>query len=78
MQIMVLPFWTIVFRDWTTLYAINESKPDVASSQNIRGGLVRSCNEVDLCDDTLTCSKKKLAYTGKQTPHMLLLQPNDR
>jgi hypothetical protein len=37
---IVLPFLTIDFKAWMTLYAMKESRPEVASSQNIKGGLV--------------------------------------
>ena len=41
-QRMVLPRLTMDFRAYITLCAIKESKPEVASSQNIKGGLVSS------------------------------------
>lgn len=47
-QIMVLPFNAIDFNTVTTVWAINESKPDVGSSQNIIGGFVNTYKNLSI------------------------------
>ena len=60
-QRMVLPRLTMDFRACITLCAIKESKPEEASSQNIKGGLVSSWNHKAATYDKTTFYEIKVS-----------------
>ena len=66
-QRMVLPRLTMDFRAYITLCAIKESKPEVASSQNIKGGLVSSWNHKAATYDKTTFYEIKVSCQKAST-----------